>query len=186
MVDAHTTWTNYADGDGSLTCAGPEGPLPTIRMENIRDGLEDYEYLKLLENLVKAVQAAGPLTAEQIAWTNSAQQLLAVPSNLVGSLTSYTTNTAALENYRQELAMAILAGKALTQPPRPQLTIAPASMGNVRLLWPTNAAGFNLEACTNPGSPSWSNILPAPVIIGTNIVVTNAMTPMARFYRLRK
>ena len=48
----YTNWdpvtVENCDGDGSLTCAGPDGPLPTIRMENIRDGLEDYEYLWLL------------------------------------------------------------------------------------------------------------------------------------------
>jgi hypothetical protein len=91
--------------------------------------------------LVKTVSAISPLTAEQVAWTNSAQQLLAVPSNLVGSLTSYTTNTAALDSYRDQLAAAILTGQVLTVP----LTIAPASTGNVRLLWPVNPAGFNLD-----------------------------------------
>ena len=43
------SWTTY-HGDGSWTCAGPDGtPLPTIRLENFRDGLEDYAYAKLLE-----------------------------------------------------------------------------------------------------------------------------------------
>ncbi len=174
----------YADGDGSLCCAGPTGPIPTIRLENIRDGLEDYEYLKLLENLVKTMSAISPLTAEQIAWTNSAQQLLAVPSSLVGSVTSYTANTAALESYREQLAAAILTGKALTAYGK-QLRIAPASTGKVRLLWPTNLAGFNLAASTNAGSTLWSEILPVPVVIGTNNVVTNALDTPRRFYRLR-
>jgi hypothetical protein len=176
----------YADGDGSLFCAGPDGPLPTIRTENIRDGLEDYEYLKLLADLVKTMSATSPLTAEQIAWTNSAQQLLAVPATLVASVTSYTTNTVALENYREQLAAAILAGKVLTQPPRPQLTIAPDSTGNVCLIWPTNAAGFNLEASTNLSTTNWSALLPSPVVIGTNNVVTNALDSQQKFYRLRK
>lgn len=38
-----------ANGDGSLFCAGPEGPVTTIRFENIRDGLEDHELLTMLE-----------------------------------------------------------------------------------------------------------------------------------------
>jgi hypothetical protein len=178
--------TNYADGDGSLTCAGPGGPIPTIRMENIRDGLEDYEYLKLLADLVTSMSAVGSPTPEQLAWISSSQQLLAVPSTLVGSLTSYTTNTAALENYREQLAAAILNGKTLTEPPRPQLAIVPNSTGIVRLLWPTNLAGFNLEASTNLVTTNWSGILPSPVVIGTNHVVTNAMDTPWKFYRLRK
>jgi len=172
------------NGDGSLFCGGPDGPIPTIRSENIRDGLEDYEYLKLLANLVKTLSAISPLTAEQIAWTNSAQLLLAVPSNLVTSLTSFTRDPAALESYRKQLAAAILTGTILTAPARPQLSIAPASTGNVCLLWPTNAAGFNVEVCTNLSVPIWSDLLPPPVVIGSNNVVTNAMTDNGRFYRL--
>lgn len=36
-------------GDGSLFYPGPEGPLPSFRLECIRDGIEDYEYLKMAE-----------------------------------------------------------------------------------------------------------------------------------------
>jgi hypothetical protein len=169
-----------------LCCAGPDGPLPTIRLENIRDGLEDYEYLKLLGDLATTMSAISQPTPEQLAWISSSQQLLAVPSNLVGSLTSYTTNSAALESYREQLANAILTGKVLTEPPRPPLTIAPASAGNVRLLWPTNPAGFNLEASTNLGTTIWSDIVPAPVVIGTDHVVTNAVDTPQKFYRLRR
>lgn len=32
-------------GDGQLLYPGPDGPLPSIRLANIRDGVEDYEYL---------------------------------------------------------------------------------------------------------------------------------------------
>lgn len=38
-----------ANGDGSLFCAGPDGPVTTVRFENIRDGLEDHELLTMLE-----------------------------------------------------------------------------------------------------------------------------------------
>ena len=38
------SWTRY-HGDGSWFCCGPDGaPCETIRMENFRDGLEDYAY----------------------------------------------------------------------------------------------------------------------------------------------
>ena len=38
------SWTRY-HGDGSWFCCGPEGrPCATIRMDNFRDGLEDYAY----------------------------------------------------------------------------------------------------------------------------------------------
>ncbi|MBC8443329.1 DUF4091 domain-containing protein, partial [PVC group bacterium] len=36
------SWTTY-HGDGSLFCSGPGGkPVPTIRLENYRDGMEDF------------------------------------------------------------------------------------------------------------------------------------------------
>ena len=38
-----------ANGDGCLFYAGPEGPITTIRLENVRDGIEDYELLNLLD-----------------------------------------------------------------------------------------------------------------------------------------
>lgn len=38
------SWTSY-NGDGVWTCVGPVGmPLATVRLENFRDGLEDYAY----------------------------------------------------------------------------------------------------------------------------------------------
>jgi hypothetical protein len=107
------------NGDGSLFCAGADGPLPTIRSENIRDGLEDYEYLRLLGDLVEMLQAGGPPTPEELAWISSAQQLLAVPSSLVGSVTTFTRDPAALEGYREQLASAILTGKRLILGPTP-------------------------------------------------------------------
>ena len=48
---------------------GPMGQSPPSGSENIRDGLEDYEYLKLLEDLVTTMSAISPPTAEQLAWT---------------------------------------------------------------------------------------------------------------------
>lgn len=45
------------NGDGSWVCAGPDGtPLPTIRLENFRDGLEDYAYAKLLEEKFREME----------------------------------------------------------------------------------------------------------------------------------
>ncbi len=45
------TFSNYS-GDGYLTYPGPGvRPLSSIRLENLRDGFEDYEYLKLLQGV---------------------------------------------------------------------------------------------------------------------------------------
>lgn len=43
------SWECY-NGDGSLARVAEDGsPLPTVRLENLRDGLEDYAYAKLYE-----------------------------------------------------------------------------------------------------------------------------------------
>ncbi len=55
------------NGDGSLFCAGPDGPITTVRFENIRDGIEDYELLTLLaKRLGDGGKAARALCDELI------------------------------------------------------------------------------------------------------------------------
>ncbi|WP_163509088.1 DUF4091 domain-containing protein [Fodinicola acaciae] len=43
------TWGDVA-GDGSLLYPGPDGPMPSIRLQNLRDGLEDYNLLVTLKD----------------------------------------------------------------------------------------------------------------------------------------
>jgi hypothetical protein len=59
-----TTGGDYAwlHGDGRLLYAGPNGPIGSIRLEAIRDGLEDYEYLWLLGDAAGARDACLPVT----------------------------------------------------------------------------------------------------------------------------
>jgi uncharacterized repeat protein (TIGR03803 family) len=72
---------------------------------------------------------------------------------------------------------------ALPQPP-PQLTITPSGW-NVILTWPTNVAGFALQATTNLVSPPvWSAVFPVPVIINGQNTVTNPLSGTQSFYRL--
>jgi uncharacterized repeat protein (TIGR03803 family) len=66
----------------------------------------------------------------------------------------------------------------------PQLSIVPAG-ANVVLSWPTNAAGFGLQAATNLVPPvSWNAVSPVPVIVNGQNAVTNAITGAVGFYRL--
>jgi hypothetical protein len=98
------SWTTY-HGDGSWTCAGPEGaPLPTIRLENFRDGLEDYAYVLILEDIIRQREAkgAGPTAAEK-QWLADAKAALPVPEKLVKSMTDYSRDPAALSAWRDQL-----------------------------------------------------------------------------------
>lgn len=53
---AYTKWNPRTfpghNGDGQLIYASKNGPLASVRMANIRDGVEDHEYFKLLERLL--------------------------------------------------------------------------------------------------------------------------------------
>ncbi len=103
---------SYRDynGDGSLLCPGPGGrPLPTIRLENIRDGLEDFAYVRLLEERMAAARERGE-TGES--WLREAGAALEVPAAVVGSLREYTRDSATLYAWRARLAAAIEAAPA--------------------------------------------------------------------------
>lgn len=91
------SWTTY-HGDGSWTCVGPDGaPVPTIRLENFRDGLEDFGAVRVLEDLAQARGAADA------GWAAAAKAAIAVPESLVKSMTDYSRDPAALLAWRASI-----------------------------------------------------------------------------------
>ena len=56
-------YVRYPNGDGFIAYPGGpignKGPVPSIRMEQAREGVEDYEYLYRLRELVNKAKAAG-------------------------------------------------------------------------------------------------------------------------------
>ncbi len=105
----------WVDGDGSLYVAGPPevGPLPTIRLANIRDGLEDYEYLHMLKGIVALLSRCPSGDPTMQAFLQASTDLLAVPNNVVTSTATYTRDPAVLYSWRQQLADRILEGNHL-------------------------------------------------------------------------
>lgn len=97
------SWTTY-DGDGSWTCCGPGGaPLSTIRLENFRDGLEDFAYAQALERRL-ADNPSAP-------WAAKARELLAVPDTLVQNVRNFSDDPFALYAWRNAMADVIEASK---------------------------------------------------------------------------
>ena len=97
------SWTSY-HGDGSWTCCGPDGtPLATVRLENFRDGLEDYAYVRLLEKKLAANPGAP--------WAEEAKKLLAVPENVVKDMKNYTYDPAVIYAWRDAIADLIEKGE---------------------------------------------------------------------------
>ena len=73
-------------GDGVLVYPTPTGPVSSIRLENVRDGVEDYDYLSMLTRL------KGRETTEEQA------------RQLVRSVTDYSRDPAELYRARSALA----------------------------------------------------------------------------------
>ncbi len=91
-----------APGDGFSIYPGatPDKPLPSIRLEIMRDGEEDYEYLVMLEKLVKANHGNKKAIAKAI-------KAIANARKLTTSLTSYELDEAVYQKVRNEVAEAI-------------------------------------------------------------------------------
>jgi hypothetical protein len=75
-----------ATGDGCLTYPLPSGPVSSIRLENIRDGVDDYDYLALL-----AEKHGRPAAMRYV-------------ERLVKSMTEYSRDAAQLAAVRGEIA----------------------------------------------------------------------------------
>lgn len=87
---ARTTWKLVANhGDGLLLYPGPAGtPLSSLRLESLRDGLEDYDCLVLLEERDHAGAAA---------------LLQEARSTLIQGVTSYATDPDQLLDLRRRI-----------------------------------------------------------------------------------
>lgn len=71
-------WQGEFHGDGVLILPGEDGPLSTIRLENIRDGLEDTELLRLYRTEKGPAGTGGILnrvTRNRTTFTRSPQDL---------------------------------------------------------------------------------------------------------------
>ncbi len=98
------SWTVY-HGDGSLLCSGPGGrPVPTIRLENYRDGLEDFAYALILEEIVgRYERRESELSDAEKSWLAEARSALPVPDTLVRTMAEYSRDPRVLYAYRDRL-----------------------------------------------------------------------------------
>jgi hypothetical protein len=75
-------FVRYPDGDGYLAYpggpVGVEGPVSSIRMEQVREGLEDYEAIRTLQDL--ATKAGGARAAAAARALDAARALVTIPN----------------------------------------------------------------------------------------------------------
>jgi len=80
-----------------------DDPVGSIRMELIRDGIEDHEYFVLLSEKLEELKKAQP-DSELL---GRAAKLLGVPEHIAASISEYSLDTALLLQHREKLAKAI-------------------------------------------------------------------------------
>ncbi len=99
------TYRSYkVNGDGLLIYPGPDyTPYPSIRLEVIRDGVEDYEYLALISRLTRRAKARGV----DAALVRRAQALCLVPASISQSMSEYTRRADPIFERRARVADAI-------------------------------------------------------------------------------
>ena len=101
----HFARQNGATGDGYLLYvdpAEPRRPLRTTRLDNLRDGVEDYDYLCLLRDRLAALRQHGD--SRQAALCREAEAALQIPPTVITSMTEYTKNPELLYQHRARVA----------------------------------------------------------------------------------
>lgn len=112
-VGTRSPWGN---GDGRFlypprrdpnTATDPclDAPISSIRWENLRDGMEDYEYFWLLDQEVKRVASLQRESLEPL--LDEARALLVVPEDVSKDLTHFTTDPRTILAHRDKIARMI-------------------------------------------------------------------------------
>ena len=85
-------------GDGRLIYPGMAAPVPTQRLKMVRDGMEDWYYLDMLE---KALEDSSAMSGE---WYTAATKEVVVEDELVTSLIEWTTDPALVKAKKARIA----------------------------------------------------------------------------------
>jgi hypothetical protein len=99
--DGRFVYPPEAAADGRPEAPVLDGPVDSIRWEMLRDGIEDYEYLVILKNLIEAKRTQLGIKAALY------ENLLEVPQSISRSVTEFTVDPAPLEKHRIAVARAI-------------------------------------------------------------------------------
>jgi len=100
--DGRFLYPPVAVADGNPDAPVLEPPVASIRLEMLRDGLEDFEYLVILRDLVEQAEAEG-----DGADLDAYRELLETPAEITTSTTQFTWDPAPIEAHREKVARAI-------------------------------------------------------------------------------
>jgi len=106
IYSVNTGKRKYKNGMGNLVYPGPDQALfPSLRLENLRDGLEDYEYLCALRNAVAKLEAAPNAAAQAL--LPAARALLTPPPKVATAINAWSYDPVHLLGYREKVAKMI-------------------------------------------------------------------------------
>jgi hypothetical protein len=91
-----------ANGDGFLVYPGKSGPVPSIRWETVRDGVEDYDYLRIFRDLQRELEKTENATLKKRV------EEVANLEGVVPDLVTFTREPQVLLQKRDAIARAIV------------------------------------------------------------------------------
>ncbi|MEK6793539.1 MAG: LamG-like jellyroll fold domain-containing protein [Spirochaetota bacterium] len=105
-VNVITGGANAQCGQGNMVYPGPEGRIwPSLRFENMRDGIEDYDYCAMLKLLLAEIKSGKrPAFASRV---KEIEALVAMPDEVIKSTSDWTKEPAVLGAYREKVARMI-------------------------------------------------------------------------------
>jgi len=104
------------NGNGLLFYPGPDSPWDSIRVENFRDGMQDYEYIQILLDRLRLLRSKG-LEQKYKKDFGRGIKLLTMDDSIVKSMGEFTSNGDYLKVRRDAIAMEIEKIDALTGVP---------------------------------------------------------------------
>ena len=112
-MPGHNYWIRYPNGDGFLIYPGApidhNGPVSSIRLEQAREGVEDYEALCLLRSRIQSAEAAGRDVTKAKAVLAQAEALVTIPNAGGRYSTKFLPEPAVVNDIRQQVSAAIVA-----------------------------------------------------------------------------
>ncbi len=112
-------WVRYPNGDGYLTypgeAVGLDRPVSSLRLEQAREGIEDYEYMRILEGWIERARQAGKTRQAERAGKalDAARDLVTIPNAGGVRSTDILPNPDAVPAVRAKLASEIVRLKKL-------------------------------------------------------------------------
>ena len=102
IVNIFTQKRVSKNGMGNLVYPGPDGRIyPSLRLENLRNGVADYEYLTMLKNRIETLKKSN---CQDKALLDKAEALLIIPADVAVAVNNYSSDPDNLLKYRVKVA----------------------------------------------------------------------------------